>query len=83
VVAEDWEPERSPEDVAGDVLNGAAAVGDGTVVLLHAWPASTLEAVPDILRSIRDRNARLVTVADLADRDLTALANPQTVAENP
>jgi peptidoglycan-N-acetylglucosamine deacetylase len=83
VVAEDWEPERSPEDVAGDVLNGAAAVGDGTVVLLHAWPASTLEAVPDILRSLRDRNARLVTVADLADRDLTALANPQTVAENP
>ena len=82
VVAEDWEPNRSPAQVAGDVLNGVTAAGDGAVVILHAWPASTLEAMPDIVRGLREQSAQLVTVGSLTDRDLTALANPQTVSEN-
>jgi peptidoglycan/xylan/chitin deacetylase (PgdA/CDA1 family) len=83
VVAEDWEPDRSPVQVAGDVLNGVTAAGDGAVLLLHAWPASTLEAMPDILRGFRERSAELVTAGALTDRDLSATANPQTAAENP
>ncbi|MGH2673987.1 MAG: polysaccharide deacetylase family protein [Actinomycetota bacterium] len=83
VVAEDWEPGRSAEDLVRDVLAGVRAAGDGAVVLLHAWPASTLEALPGILVGLRDADADLVTVADLADRDLAATADPQTVAENP
>jgi peptidoglycan-N-acetylglucosamine deacetylase len=83
VVAEDWEPDRTGERVAGDVLAGVRANGDGAAVLLHSWTASTLDALPKILGDLRDAGDALVTIADLADRDLSATANPQTVEENP
>jgi peptidoglycan-N-acetylglucosamine deacetylase len=81
VVAEDWEPGRTAADLVRDVVGGVRAAGDGAVVLLHAWPASTLEALPGILDGLA--SADLVTVADLADRDLSATADPQAAAENP
>jgi peptidoglycan/xylan/chitin deacetylase (PgdA/CDA1 family) len=81
VVAEDWEPGRTADDVVRDVVVGAGAAGDGAVVLLHAWPATTLEALPGILDGLAGED--LVTVADLADRDLSATADPPTAAENP
>jgi peptidoglycan-N-acetylglucosamine deacetylase len=83
VVAEDWEPDRSGEQVAGDVLEGVRAQGDGAVVLLHPWTASTLDALPTILGSLRDAGDAFVTIEQLADRDLSATMNPQTVDENP
>jgi peptidoglycan/xylan/chitin deacetylase (PgdA/CDA1 family) len=83
VVAEDWEPERSAEQVAGDVLDGVRAHGDGAVVLLHLWTASTLDALPRILGSLRDAGDAVVTIEQLADRDLSTTADPQTVDENP
>jgi peptidoglycan-N-acetylglucosamine deacetylase len=83
VVAEDWERGRTADDVVRDVVVGARAAGDGAVVLLHAWPASTLEALPGILLGLGDVGADLVTVADLAERDLSATADPATAAENP
>jgi peptidoglycan-N-acetylglucosamine deacetylase len=83
VVAEDWEPHRTTDDVVRDVLEGVRSAGDGAVVLLHAWPATTLEALPGIVDGLRVSDAALVTVADLADRDLSATADPQTAAENP
>jgi peptidoglycan/xylan/chitin deacetylase (PgdA/CDA1 family) len=81
VVAEDWEPGRTADDLVRDVVAGARAAGDGAVVLLHAWPAQTLDALPAILRGLD--GADLVTVADLAERDLSATADPGTAAENP
>jgi peptidoglycan/xylan/chitin deacetylase (PgdA/CDA1 family) len=81
VVAEDWEPGRTADDLVRDVVAGASAAGDGAVVLLHAWPASTLDALPGILEGLA--GADLVTVTDLADRDLSATADPPTAAENP
>jgi peptidoglycan-N-acetylglucosamine deacetylase len=81
VVAEDWEPSRTADDLVRDVVAGTRAAGDGAVVLLHAWPASTLDALPGILSGLDD--ADLVTVADLADRDLTTTADPGMAAENP
>jgi peptidoglycan-N-acetylglucosamine deacetylase len=83
VVAEDWEPERAAADVVGDVVAGVRAAGDGAVVLLHAWPARTLDALPDVIGELRIAASEFVTVADLPDRDLTATADPQTVPENP
>jgi peptidoglycan-N-acetylglucosamine deacetylase len=83
VVAEDWEPDRSGEQVAGDVLAGVRAHGDRAVVLLHPWTASTLGAMPKILGDLRDAGDALVTVEDLSDRDLSTTADPQTVEENP
>ena len=83
VVAEDWEPGRTADHVVRDVLGGVRAAGDGAVVLLHVWPAVTLDALPGIVEGLRASGAELVTVADLADRDLSATPDPQTAAENP
>jgi peptidoglycan-N-acetylglucosamine deacetylase len=83
VVGEDWEPSRTAEDVTRDVLAGVEAVGDGAVVLLHTWTASAVEALPRILAGLGDAGAQLVTVAQLADRDLSATANPEVATENP
>jgi peptidoglycan/xylan/chitin deacetylase (PgdA/CDA1 family) len=83
VVGEDWEPARTAHDVARDVLAGVGAVGDGAVVLLHTWTSSAAEALPAILAGLSDAGVDLVTVADLADRDLSTTANPQVAAENP
>jgi peptidoglycan/xylan/chitin deacetylase (PgdA/CDA1 family) len=83
VIAEDWEPERGAEVVAGDILAAVRAVGDGAVVVMHTWPATAGEAVPSILDGLRADGARFVTAADLGDRDLSATANPQVVADNP
>ncbi|MGH2723451.1 MAG: polysaccharide deacetylase family protein [Actinomycetota bacterium] len=83
VVAQDWEPSRTAARVAEDVVRGAAAFGDGAVLLLHSWSISALEALPTILGRLRESEARFVTVAELADRDLTTTANPDTASENP
>lgn len=83
VVADDWEPERTPADLVRHVVSGVHRAGDGAVVLLHAWPARTLEALPDIARQLRGAGGEFATVADIAGRDLGALADPQTAAENP
>lgn len=83
VVAEDWEPDRSGGQVAADILRGVRAHGEGAVALLHPWTVSTLEALPEILGSARDAGDALVTIEQLADRDLSATMNPQTVDENP
>lgn len=83
VVAEDWEPSRTAEVVAGDVLAAARAVGDGAVILLHAWPPSVTEALAAILDGLRADGAAFVTVAELSDRDLGTTADPQFASENP
>jgi peptidoglycan-N-acetylglucosamine deacetylase len=83
VVAEDWEPSRSPEVVVRDVLAGASAFGDGAVILLHTWPASTLGALPAIVRALRSDGIELVTVAELEDRDLSSTGDPGLARDNP
>jgi peptidoglycan/xylan/chitin deacetylase (PgdA/CDA1 family) len=67
VVVDDWEPWRSAEDIAHDVLDGAERHGDGTVVLLHTWPDRTAEALPMIVDGLRARGADLVRVDDLPE----------------
>jgi len=67
VVADDWDPRRTPERVEADVTAGASAHGDGAVVLLHAWPERTLAAVPGIVARLRDAGANLVRI-DALDR---------------
>ena len=83
VVAEDWEPGRTADDLVRDVVAGVRAAGDDAVVLLHAWPSSTFEALPGILVGLGEIGADLVSVVDLAERDLSATADPGTAAENP
>jgi peptidoglycan/xylan/chitin deacetylase (PgdA/CDA1 family) len=83
VVGEDWESDRTAEDLVRNVLDGVGGAGDGAVVLLHAWPATMLQALPAIIDGLGTAGAEPVTVADLADRDLSATPDPQTAAENP
>jgi peptidoglycan/xylan/chitin deacetylase (PgdA/CDA1 family) len=82
VVAEDWEPDRTGDRVATDAVEGVRAHGEGAVVLLHLWTASSLEGLPVILSALREAGDSLVTV-DVLGRDLSTTANPQIVEENP
>lgn len=63
--ARDWEPARSPSAVEREVIAGVHAFGDGAVVLLHAWPGSTVEALPRIIDRFCDAGISFVSVLDL------------------
>jgi peptidoglycan-N-acetylglucosamine deacetylase len=65
VAAEDWEPWRTGPDVARDVLAGVDVGADASVVLLHTWPAATVEGLPAILEGLAERGARIVGVDEL------------------
>ena len=62
VVLDDWEPERTGPAIAADGLRETAAIGDGAVVLLHAWPPGTLDALPGLIDGLRERGATFVRV---------------------
>jgi len=61
----DWDDARSAEDIEGAVLEGVRAHGDGAVVLLHGWPATTALALSKIVSELRDQGARLVGLDEL------------------
>jgi peptidoglycan-N-acetylglucosamine deacetylase len=63
VIPFDWE--RPPSAVETGVVEGAVAAGDGAVVLLHTWPASTGAALPAILRRLTHAGATFVGVDEL------------------
>ncbi|HEU4355187.1 MAG TPA: polysaccharide deacetylase family protein [Actinomycetota bacterium] len=65
VELEDWEPWRKADDVARDAVEGAAAHGDGAIVLLHTWPAVTADALPRILERLTAEGSSLVTIDEL------------------
>ena len=65
VSSEDWEPARSPAQVAGLVVERALAIGDGAVVLQHSWPDQALAALPEIGARLHDLGATFVTVDEL------------------
>jgi peptidoglycan/xylan/chitin deacetylase (PgdA/CDA1 family) len=74
VVLEDWEASRTGPLLAADALRETAAIGDGAVVLFHAWPPGTLDALPAIIDGLRDIGATFVRVDALeryADRPAT------------
>jgi peptidoglycan/xylan/chitin deacetylase (PgdA/CDA1 family) len=61
----DWDDTRSADDVERAVLEGVRAHGDGAVVLLHGWPASTGLALPKLVSGLRGEGARLVGIDEL------------------
>src|SRR6266571_4142693 len=48
VVAHDWEPDRTPEAIERAAVDGTLSRDGEVVLLLHAWPEQTLEALPSI-----------------------------------
>jgi peptidoglycan/xylan/chitin deacetylase (PgdA/CDA1 family) len=65
VAAQDWDDTRGPENIEDDIVEGVMRQGDGAIVLLHTWPASTVQALPSLLDRLSAGGARFVTVADL------------------
>ena len=65
VELDDWEPWTTADGLADAAVAGALACGDGAVVLLHTWPASTAEALPAILERLAAADARFVVVDEL------------------
>jgi peptidoglycan/xylan/chitin deacetylase (PgdA/CDA1 family) len=65
VEVEDWEPWRTPAEIAEDVVKQTIAHGEGAVVLLHTWPGHTADAVPDILDRLAREGVRFVRVDEI------------------
>jgi peptidoglycan/xylan/chitin deacetylase (PgdA/CDA1 family) len=62
VVLDDWEPDRTGAVLAADALRQTPLVGDGAVILLHAWPPGTLDALPAMIDGLRARGASFVRI---------------------
>ena len=67
VAADDWEPARSAEVIADDVVNGVLAHGDGAVVVLHTWPTATIGAIDSIVTRLGEAGAEFCRVDELPD----------------
>ena len=67
VVVDDWEPDRTGAAIADDVVTGVEAHGDGAIVLLHAWPGATAEALPAILHALRRHGVVTATVDEIPE----------------
>ncbi len=47
------------------VLDAVAQHGDGTIVLMHSWPAITARVLPALLDALRDAGAEPVRLDEL------------------
>jgi peptidoglycan/xylan/chitin deacetylase (PgdA/CDA1 family) len=65
VVLEDWEPHRTGPAMVADALRLVPEVGDPAVILFHAWPPGTLDAVPRLIDGLRELGATFVTIDEL------------------
>jgi peptidoglycan/xylan/chitin deacetylase (PgdA/CDA1 family) len=65
VVLEDWEPWRDGAAIASDAVSSVRDHGDGAVVLLHAWPGGTGEAVGPIVHELAAGGASFVGIDEL------------------
>jgi peptidoglycan-N-acetylglucosamine deacetylase len=59
--SKDWNTSVSMEEV----IERSAKAGPGDIVLLHTFPAKTAEAMPEIIRQLRAKGLRFVTVSEL------------------
>jgi peptidoglycan/xylan/chitin deacetylase (PgdA/CDA1 family) len=65
VVLEDWEPDRTGPVLLADALAAVPAAGDPAVVLLHAWPSGTLDALPGLIDGLRAMGGEFVRIDEL------------------
>jgi peptidoglycan/xylan/chitin deacetylase (PgdA/CDA1 family) len=65
VVLEDWEPSRTGAAMTADALRLVPEAGDPAVVLFHAWPPGTLDALPVLIDGLVARGATFVRLDEL------------------
>jgi peptidoglycan-N-acetylglucosamine deacetylase len=62
---EDWQVERTPEDLVDQVIEGVRAHrGDDATVLLHGWPPATVAGLDALVTALRADGAELVAVGE-------------------
>jgi peptidoglycan/xylan/chitin deacetylase (PgdA/CDA1 family) len=61
----DWQPEKTADDVVRLTLEGVRELGDGAIVLLHTWPASTADATPRIVEALREDGWAFATLDEV------------------
>jgi peptidoglycan/xylan/chitin deacetylase (PgdA/CDA1 family) len=69
----DWEPGRTPTQVAAAVIDGVGTV-DTAVVLMHTWPTATPAALPSMIQRLSAAGYSFVTLAELSDDELAAVS---------
>jgi peptidoglycan/xylan/chitin deacetylase (PgdA/CDA1 family) len=85
VVLEDWEPERTGAALTANALRETPAAGDPAVLLFHAWPPGTLDALPGIIDGLRAIGVRFVRIDELEpfqatpERSSAGVAPPRAV----
>jgi peptidoglycan/xylan/chitin deacetylase (PgdA/CDA1 family) len=65
VDAEDWAAGAGEGDLERSILDGIRRVGDGAVVLLHAWPTPTPGAVERLLANAAAQGIAFVGIDEL------------------
>jgi peptidoglycan/xylan/chitin deacetylase (PgdA/CDA1 family) len=80
VVLEDWEPERTGPLLLADALRAVPAAGDPAVVLFHAWPPGTLDALPGLIDGLRSIGGRFVRIDEVERYASTPPSPPPLVA---
>ena len=68
VVLGDWEPDRTGPKMVAETLRLVPDVGDPAIVLLHAWPPGTHDALPGMIDGLRDLGAMFVAIDELEAR---------------
>jgi peptidoglycan-N-acetylglucosamine deacetylase len=68
--AEDWLPELSGAAITSELMarllaRRTAGEGDGSIVLLHTWPAGTADAIEPLVACLRDEGASLVRLDEV------------------
>lgn len=62
---EDWRPGNTAVSVCSQVVK---QVQDGDIILLHDLNRRTAEALPDIIRTLKQQGVEFLTVSELAER---------------
>ena len=62
VGANDWEKTATSSQVFERVTT---KVSPGSIVLLHSWATCTFQALPDIIKYLKDNGYEMVTVSEL------------------
>ena len=83
VEAEDWSPDVSGDAITSELMTRllsrrAAGEGDGSIALLHTWPAGTADAIESLVARLRDAGASLVRLDEL-----DGIGSPPGASPNP
>lgn len=66
VELDEWDVARTPREIEEAAITGVLSRGQGTIILLHTWPASVPSALPGIIERLRAAGTDFVTLDELS-----------------